>query len=253
MRTLDIYSAIKDFISASPREIQTPGAMVKDIAKAINDISANADKIDDEALSLTASLLWISAIKKNGYKIAAAGAAAKNLFPFAPDLKIATFAKAIDIATGIANDSSIIAFVPLKGSRDIWWSNMLLPDAAVKVIAKLGAPGTESYLIANEPKAFGFDRSIIVVKTDKTLSANDLTTTLHKLKIPIYRITSQTALVDGSVAHVVEISHPIKSANAGIFKLKDEIGGVKLKVSGYLGGYSEPCTQKTEILKFKVA
>ena len=74
---------------------------------------------------------------------------------------------------------------------------------------------------------------------------------MHRMDVPLYRAVDSTAIFNGTVLHLVEISRPITGLSDGIFKLQGTIGGITARFAGYLGGYFLPVVEREKIVEFK--
>ncbi len=182
----------------------------------------------------------------------------KNLFPLFDNIKYRVFPKYGDIIKNITSTNNLIASIPATHTtpKDVWWMGMLAPEKQnIKIINKI--PLTEEndkipeYLITNTNKYWNFDRSVIVIATSETVTHTWLKGALHRLQIPLYEVIDSTAVFNGTVLHLVEISYPIQSETDKIFSLNETINGINIQIAGYLGGYFLSIIDKDKILSFK--
>jgi hypothetical protein len=151
----------------------------------------------------------------------------------------------------------MIASIPATKTspKDVWWISMLSPERQnIKIISKIPFiknDTEEEYLIAKTNSFYNFDRSIIAIATSETITTNWLKTALHKINIPLYDIIDSTAIFNGTVLHLIEISHSISSLNDNVFNLNETLNGINIRMAGYLGGYFLPIVDKDKIVSFK--
>ena len=111
--------------------------------------------------------------------------------------------------------------------------------------------GEQSYIIGKTNSFYGYDRSVIAIATSETITNNWLKTALHKINVPLYKIIDSTAIFNGTVLHLIEISHSINSEHDKIFTLNETLNGINIRTAGYLGGYFLPQVEKDKIVDFK--
>lgn len=182
----------------------------------------------------------------------------RNFLNFFPSLNYKAFSKHTDIIDGIKTNPNMLASIPSAKTnpKDVWWISLLSPEQKnIKIINKFPLieddTKDEDYLIGKTSTYYGFDRSIIVVATSETITNNWLKTALHKANIPLYKIIDSTAIFNGTVLHLIEISKKILSDQDFVFKLNETINGINIRFAGYLGGYFLPLLDKDKIVKFQ--
>lgn len=182
----------------------------------------------------------------------------QNLFPIFEKINYKIFSKYTDIIKNIGSIENIMGIVPATNTtpKDVWWLQLLsLDKQEIKITNKIplleGTGKIPEYIINKTSKYWNFDRSIIAIATSETITKSWLKSALHRLQIPLYETIDSTAIFNGSVLHLIEISYAIKDINDKIFKLNETINGVNIRTAGYLGGYFLPIIDKDKILTFK--
>lgn len=212
-----------------------------------------------KAMAITEKNLTIGIVtgKDNLAAIQKILATFKTFFPLFSTIDCKLFAKYIDVIGAIYTSKNIIVSIPAvkTNPKDVWWMAMLTPEKQnVKIIEKYpmidNTDENNSYMIANVDKYFGFDRSVIVIATSENITDAWLKTALHRIKIPLYNIIDSTAVFNGTVLHMLEISYPIQNESDSIFKLNETIDNINIRIAGYLGGYFLPIVEKDKIVEF---
>ena len=182
----------------------------------------------------------------------------QNMFPLFETIKYRIFSKYTEIISHITHSNNLMAVIPATKTtpKDVWWMGMLAPEKQnVKIINKIPLiednDKNPEYLIANCENHWNFDRSLIVVATSETITNTWLKSALHRLQVPLYEVIDSTAIFNGTVLHLVEISYPIDNLEDKIFQLNETINGINIQIAGYLGGYFLPIVDKDKILSFK--
>ncbi|MDR2098655.1 MAG: hypothetical protein LBO78_01360 [Rickettsiales bacterium] len=240
------------------------------LAKTIQGITS-LRKYDPRALSVASGLIELININAKNIEIAilksdegiakTAGSIAllKSFYPLVSGIRYRIFEKHSDAVAAIAASKNLISFIPAEGSpaKDAWWMGMLAEEKqGAKIVGRQpmasSEPGMrESYMVAHAENAFGFDRSVIVIATSETVTSPWLKAALHKLKIPLYKTVASSAVFNGTVLTMAEISAAIYGMDAGIFKTSETVGGVNIRVAGYLGGYFLPIVDRDKIVEFR--
>ena len=184
----------------------------------------------------------------------------RNIFPFDLDgksLECYQFDKNIELVGALATYPNMLAVVPAAKAepKDVWWISLISPDKRnYKIVGKTPVDevddGMSDYLVARTNSFYGFDRSVIAIATSETITNNWLKTALHKVNIPLYRIVDSTAIFNGTVLHLIEVSRSVVGDDDDIFKLNDTVNGINIRIAGYLGGYFLPLVDKDKIVSF---
>ncbi|MBD5405839.1 hypothetical protein HDR59_04820 [bacterium] len=181
----------------------------------------------------------------------------QNIFPLF-NTKYKLFPTYTDIIKNITKNNNLMASIPATKTspKDVWWMNILAPEKQnIKVINKIplieSNDTTPEYLITYTDNFWNFDRSLIVIATSETTTKTWLKSALHRLEIPLYEVIDSTAIFNGTVLHLAEISYPVKDADDKIFSLNETINGINIRTAGYLGGYFLSIIDKDKIVSFK--
>ena len=185
----------------------------------------------------------------------------RSLFPFAlGDGRVVRhqFEKRTELVSSITSYPNMIAVIPATKTepKDVWWISLISPDKRnYKIIGKVpfdeqGTDGQSDYVVSYTDLFYGFDRSVIAIATSETITNNWLKTALHKVNIPLYRIVDSTAIFNGTVLHLVEVSKSINSDSDDIFRLNETVNGINIRMAGYLGGYFLPLVDNDKIVSF---
>ena len=245
--------------------------LIKDLNTSISKITEQR-KCDDRILSFTAGILNADNLCEKSIEI---GIQSKkdaqnsfnkiaqnlnNLFSFSPIIKYKSFSKNLAIIDAISTYPNLLASIPATKTtpKDVWWIPLLTKENEnIKIITKLPFIETEDktseYLIGKTNSFYGYDRSVIAIATSENITDNWLKTALHKINFPLYRIVDSTAIFNGTVLHLIEISHTIQSEKDEIFNLNETLNGINIRMAGYLGGYYLPQVEKDKIVDFKFA
>lgn len=274
--TLDIIDISLYDLLVKRRELQSELEQEKNSSAydLLTNLSTSIQKITEQRkynrdiLSLTAGLLNASNFNTHNLEIGIQSPKAgdtnqrgvlshiKNFFPFIDAIKYKTFSKQKDVLDALLTYTNMIGCIPATKTspKDVWWISMLSPDREnIKIINKVPFSNTDEnreYLISKTNSFYGFDRSVIVIATSETITNNWLKTALHKVNVPLYNIIDSTAIFNGTVLHLIEVSHKIESANDDIFKLNETLNGINIRMAGYLGGYFLPLVDKDKIVSF---
>ena len=181
-----------------------------------------------------------------------------NIFPFNSSIKYKSFSKNLAIIDAISTYPNLLASIPATKTtpKDVWWIPLLTKENNnIKIITKLPLidtdDDTKEYLIGKTNNFYGYDRSVIAIATSENITNNWLKTALHKINVPLYCIIDSTAIFNGTVLHLIEISHTIQSEKDEIFKLNETLNGINIRMAGYLGGYYLSQVEKDKIIDFK--
>lgn len=181
----------------------------------------------------------------------------QNIFPLF-NTKYKLFPTYTDIIKNITKNNNLMASIPATKTspKDVWWMNILAPEKQnIKVINKIplieSNDTTPEYLITYTDNFWNFDRSLIVIATSETTTKTWLKSALHRLEIPLYEVIDSTAIFNGTVLHLAEISYPVKDTHDKIFSLNETINGINIRTAGYLGGYFLSIIDKDKIVSFK--
>ncbi len=241
--------------------------LLKDLSISIQKITEQR-KLNKEILTFTGSILNTSnlsnknieigfQLKKDNEKIVSN---IKNLFPMINSFDFRFFPKHSELVNSTLTYPNMLACVPATKTspKDVWWISMISPEKQnIKIISKIPFTETEEeakeYLIAKTNDFYNFDRSIIAIATSENITTDWLKTALHKINIPLYNIIDSTAIFNGTVLHLVEISHSISSDKDSIFDLNETINGINIRMAGYLGGYFLPLVDKDKVIDFKIS
>ena len=181
-----------------------------------------------------------------------------TLFSFTKSIKYKSYSKNLSIIDAISTYPNLLASIPATKTtpKDVWWIPLLTNENKnIKIFTKLPFIETndevEEYLIGKINSYYGFDRSIIAIATSENITDSWLKTALHKINIPLYKIIDSTAIFNGTVLHLIEISHTIESDKDTIFSLNETLNGINIRMAGYVGGYFLPQVEKDKIVDFK--
>ncbi len=209
-----------------------------------------------ELINLTSRNIELGLVLKD--ELSSTSSYINNLFPLFDNIKYKYFSKYSEIISNITHSNNLMAVIPATKTspKDVWWMGMLAPEKQnVKIINKIPLiedyDKTPEYLIANSSNHWNFDRSIMVIATSETITNTWLKSALHRLQIPLYEVIDSTAIFNGTVLHLVEISYPISNLNDKIFALNETINGINIRTAGYLGGYFLSIVDKDKIVSFK--
>lgn len=209
-----------------------------------------------ELINLTSRNIELGLVLKD--ELSSTSSYINNLFPLFDNIKYKYFSKYSEIISNITHSNNLMAVIPATKTspKDVWWMGMLAPEKQnVKIINKIPLiedyDKTPEYLIANSSNYWNFDRSIMVIATSETITNTWLKSALHRLQIPLYEVIDSTAIFNGTVLHLVEISYPISNLNDKIFALNETINGINIRTAGYLGGYFLSIVDKDKIVSFK--
>lgn len=240
-----------------------------DISVSIHKISEQR-KCDNNILSFTAGILNASNLLNKNIEIGIQSKKdAQNsfnrisqnintLFSFTKSIKYKSYSKNLSIIDAISTYPNLLASIPATKTtpKDVWWIPLLTNENKnIKIFTKLPFIETndevEEYLIGKINSYYGFDRSIIAIATSENITDSWLKTALHKINIPLYKIIDSTAIFNGTVLHLIEISHTIESDKDTIFSLNETLNGINIRMAGYVGGYFLPQVEKDKIVDFK--
>ena len=181
-----------------------------------------------------------------------------TLFSFTKSIQYKSYSKNLSIIDAIPTYPNLLASIPATKTtpKDVWWIPLLTNENKnIKIFTKLPFIETddevEEYLIGKINSYYGFDRSIIAIATSENITDSWLKTALHKINIPLYKIIDSTAIFNGTVLHLIEISHTIESDKDTIFSLNETLNGINIRMAGYVGGYFLPQVEKDKIVDFK--
>ncbi|MBP3616139.1 MAG: hypothetical protein J6J27_04515 [Alphaproteobacteria bacterium] len=227
-------------------------------------------KCDNNILSFTAGILNASNLLNKNIEIGIQSKKdAQNsfnrisqnintLFSFTKSIKYKSYSKNLSIIDAIPTYPNLLASIPATKTtpKDVWWIPLLTNENKnIKIFTKLPFIETndevEEYLIGKINSYYGFDRSIIAIATSENITDSWLKTALHKINIPLYKIIDSTAIFNGTVLHLIEISHTIESDKDTIFSLNETLNGINIRMAGYVGGYFLPQVEKDKIVDFK--
>ncbi len=228
-------------------------------------------KCNNKILSFTAGLLNASNLLNKNIEIAIQSKKdaqnsfnrvvqnINNIFPYSTPIKYKSFSKNLAIIDAISTYPNLLASIPATKTtpKDVWWIPLLTKENKnIKIIAKLpiieNDDGIKEYLIGKTNSYYGYDRSVIAIATSENITNNWLKTALHKINIPLYCIIDSTAIFNGTVLHLIEISHQINSEKDEIFSLNETLNGINIRMAGYIGGYYLPQVEKDKIVDFKL-
>ncbi len=180
------------------------------------------------------------------------------LFSFSNSIKYKSFSKNLAIIDAISTYPNMLASISATKTtpKDVWWIPLLAEENKnIKIITKLplvqNYDEPEEYLIGKTNSFYGYDRSVIAIATSENITNDWLKTALHKINIPLYRIIDSTAIFNGTVLHLIEISYSISSDKDKIFSLNETLNGINIRTAGYIGGYYLPQVEKDKIVDFK--
>ncbi len=180
----------------------------------------------------------------------------QKIYPSLSCINYQTYSKQKDIIDALATYPNMIASISIgkTSPKDVWWMSLLPEDKKnYKIISKIpfiDEGEDEEYFITKTHKYFNFDRSVFVLATSEAVNPNWLKTALHKINIPLYRIIDSTAIFNGTVLYLVEVSYKVKSGTDEILKLNETVNNVNIRMAGYLGGYFLPIIEKDKIISF---
>jgi len=252
-RDLSFFYNLSKFLSLSVQKLTEQRKYNPDIIKCVMGI-INASNVNGMLVSI-----GVKSDAGNLEQYESTMSNIRNLFPFSfsgGKIGYYLFNKYTEILSAMTSYPNMLAVVPAVKTepKDVWWISLISPDKEnYKIVSKI--PFDEKnreqsdYLIAYTDLFYGFDRSVIAIATSETITNNWLKTALHKVNIPLYRIVDSTAIFNGTVLHLIEIS---KSVNVGddIFKLNETVNGINIRMAGYLGGYFLSLVDKDKILDF---
>ena len=252
-RNLSFFYNLSRYLSSSVQKITEQRKYNPDVIKCVMGI-INTSNVNDASVSI-----GMKSEGGNAEQYKRTMSNIRNLFPFSfsgGDVEYYSFDKHTELLSAIASYPNMLAVVPAVKTepKDVWWISLISPDKKnYKIIGKVpfDEKSTEQsdYLIAYTDLFYGFDRSVIAIATSETITNNWLKTALHKVNIPLYRIVDSTAIFNGTVLHLIEISKPVQ-ADDDIFKLNETINGINIRMAGYLGGYFLSLVDKDKILDF---
>ena len=241
-----------------------------DLSSSIHKISEQR-KCDNDILSLTAGVLNASNFFGKNIEIGiqskkdaqnAFNRVRQNIntiFPFLDSVKYKSFSKNLAIIDAISTYPNMFASIPATKTtpKDVWWIPLLAKENEnIKIITKLplveNDDEVKEYLIGKTNKFYGYDRSVIAIATSENITDSWLKTALHKINVPLYRIIDSTAIFNGTVLHLIEISYTINSERDDIFSLNETLNGINIRTAGYIGGYYLPQVEKDKIVGFKL-
>ena len=255
-----------DAVSAIEGAARTKGAKLSgaaicaQVAFAINRITAQR-RLDAGALSLSAGLAFLSLASAGRFAFAAPKpdiALLRDFYPLLAGVEFKPFAKTIDACAAINDDPKLLGQAPVAKTtaRDLWWPSLLRENRQIFIVGRMpfasNGSGGEHYILSREGKEpFGFDRSIVAFATSVQATPAWLKSALHRLNIPVFSVIDQVAVSGGAVLHLVELSHPVDSLSAPLFKMAEKLNDVAIRAAGYLGGYHLPIVEKDKIVEFK--
>lgn len=241
--------------------------LVKELSSSIQKITEQR-KLDKEILIFTSSILNTSNLSNKNIEIGLQSkkdnekflSNIKNFFPMINSVNFKIFPKHSEIINSLLTYPNMLACIPATKTspKDVWWIPMISPEKKnIKIVSKVPFietdEGSNEYLITKTDSFYNFDRSVIAIATSENITQNWLKTALHKINIPLYNIIDSTAIFNGTVLHLIEISHSISSNKDAIFNLNETINGINIRIAGYLGGYFLPLVDKDKIIDFKIS
>ncbi len=277
--TLDIIDISIYDLLVKRKELKTELENTKNVSvpNLFTELSSSIHKIseqrkcDDKILSLTAGVLNASNFFEKNIEI---GIQSKkdaqnsfnrirqninSIFPLLNSVKYKSFSKNLAIIDAISTYPNMFASIPATKTtpKDVWWIPLLAKENKnIKIITKMPlietGNDTEEYLIGKTDSCYGYDRSVIAIATSENITNNWLKIALHKINVPLYRIIDSTAIFNGTVLHLIEISYTINSEKDEIFSLNETLNGINIRTAGYIGGYYLPQVEKDKIVGFKL-
>ncbi|MDR1476942.1 MAG: hypothetical protein LBI17_02325 [Rickettsiales bacterium] len=232
------------------------------LAESVRKITS-ARRYDADALNVAAGIIELAGWRGRNITVAtakgheSAGANPRDFHSLFADISYKTFAKLTDAAAFAGASADAIAMVPAAKTtpKDVWWMPMIATKGkGAKIIGRaplIGESPESDYIIAQAGDAWNFDRSVVALATSETVAPQWLKSAMHRMDVPLYRAVDSTAIFNGTVLHLVEISRPVAGANDGIFKLDGTAAGVNARFAGYLGGYFLPVVEREKIVEFK--
>ena len=216
-------------------------------------------KCDNEILSFTAGILNASNLYNKNIEIgiqqkkdgqSAFNSVVQNinhLFSFAKSIKYKSFSKQLSMIEAVTTYPNMLASIPVSKTlpKDVWWIPLLTQENKnIKIITKLPLIETddeqEEYLIGKTNSYYGYDRSIIAIATSENITNNWLKTALHKINIPLYRIIDSTAIFNGTVLHLIEISQSVMSETDAVFGLNETVNNINIRFTRCNAGNLPP-------------
>lgn len=175
--------------------------------------------------------------------------------PFLSDIPNTILYSNKEIINALASVNSLVAVPVLKTlQKDMWWLDLLTKDTKnIGVVGKIPfikqEETKEYFLLARSDNFYGFDRSLLVLATSEPITYTWLKAAMHKLNVPLYSLVDSTAIYNGTVLHLIEISKVIHEKD-DIFQLNESINGINIRVVDLIGGYFLPLEDKDKILPF---
>jgi hypothetical protein len=242
----------------------TPSVLedMRALAESVRKITS-ARRYDTDALNVVAGIIELAGWRGRNITVAAAkgrestGESSRNFHSLFSGINYRIFAKLADAVAFAGDTADAIAVVPAAKTtpKDVWWMPMCAAKGrGAKIIGRapmIGESIDADYIIAQAGEAWNFDRSVIALATSETVTPQWLKSAMHRMDVPLYRAVDSTAIFNGTVLHLVEISRPVAGASDGISKLEGTIGGVNVRFAGYLGGYFLPVVEREKIVEFK--
>lgn len=269
---ISLYDLIKKRTELINELNQKTNLNIYDLSKSISttiEKITNERKYDKTTLSTTMGLIKLINMSIKNIEIGIALKSNKaddmqtiishlqNTFPLFDNIRYKIFPKYTDIIKNITATNNLIASIPATNTspKDVWWMNILTPEKQnIKIINKI--PLTEEndktpeYLITSTDTFWNFDRSVIAIATSETVTHTWLKSALHRLNIPLYKVIDSTAIFNGTVLHLIEISYPVTGTDDKIFSLNETINGINIRIAGYLGGYFLSIIDRDKIVSF---